>query len=94
MKANPRINYDTSSDYQLPPGELWWISRCRLIPDIVITFSGDIGSTWFVAHQQACIFWRLQIQELHSQHLFKGEIDLEKETQQALKAMKTELWTE
>jgi hypothetical protein len=66
MKANPRINYDTSSDYQLPPGELWWLcSFTEIVPwprengrtahyksvhVNILFFSPDI-QTWYQANQ-------------------------------------------
>lgn len=62
MKANPRINYDSSADYQLPPGELWWhcvfVEKSMLgnfhIENHILIHSPNI-QTWYQANQKAQI---------------------------------------
>ncbi len=90
MKANPRSSSDLEA---LPPGQLWWVSRCKLIPDVVITFTDVATPTWHYARKQAEIMWRLHILDVYNQRILKDPIQLEKETQEALKLVTTELWT-
>lgn len=65
-ESNPRINYNTSNDYQLPPGELWWLctfTELAVRPDsrgwkpqrVSILFRSPDTQTWYQANQAAQI---------------------------------------
>src|SRR5262245_23548799 len=54
-RSNPRISEEK---YQLPPGQLWWKSRCDYFPWNVITFSFKETPTYYYAKQRAIIMWR------------------------------------
>jgi hypothetical protein len=62
MKANPRINFDSSTDYQLPPGELWWLCvfvehlpNFRIPARVSILMCAPDIQTWYTANQKAQI---------------------------------------
>ena len=84
MKANPRIDLEA-----LPPGPLWWISRCAIKPDVVITFTDVIVPTWHFARQRAEIMWRLEVTQANRD---KDPIRLEKYIQEVLSHVTTSLW--
>ena len=91
--------FETSTDYQLPPGELWWISRCSYIPSITFTFTDIKTPTWVFAKQHADILWReyiltkmLTYDNIARQRMLRNPFRLEEETQKALKLVTTKLW--
>ncbi len=46
--------YDMSTDYQLPPGELWWLAGFWTTTEsISILFTSDTAKTWYQANKEA-----------------------------------------
>lgn len=49
------------SNYQLPPGQLWWILRFQdggRVSETLFTYEGERRQTWFFAQQYALILLR------------------------------------
>ncbi len=49
------------SDYQLPPGQLWWMLRyCDedRVSECLFTYEGERMQTWFYANKWAQVFLR------------------------------------
>lgn len=52
---------DFGGDYQLPPGQLWWILRYtdgEKVSETLFTFDGESLQTWFYAKRWAEILLR------------------------------------
>ena len=46
--------YDMSTDYQLPPGQLWWHAEFWTTRELIsIIFTSDTVKTWFDANRHA-----------------------------------------
>lgn len=87
--VNPRIKEVDA----LPPGPLWWISRCASLAGMTYTFQRSDTETWFTANRHAAIFWREEIASMYSKEMHQQHAQLiETETLRILGEQQTTLW--